>query len=282
MKSQSKNYYDGKTALVTGGSSGIGFAIAKELFDAGAKVIIVARNLERLQKSIQVIRDSTTSDSGSIDYIQADITSPDNIRDLCEHELLDSGRLDLIFNNAGIAQPGTVESLDFNAYQEAMEVNFFGTVSLIHAFLPKLIEQGSGTIINISSILGFMGLYAQGAYAASKHALSGFSESIRQELEPLGVKVIIAFPGDTDTPQYRREIELLPPEAKEISSQLAPRTAEQVAKIITNSVIKGRKRIYFSLKESVFCSFAGAFPNLLGFWVDRQIAKTRSRKEKGS
>ena len=171
-----------KIVLITGISSGFGKSTAEQLAKHGYTVYGTSR------KQIDV--------HDGISMITMDVTNGTSIREGVETVLKKEGRIDVLINNAGMGISGAIEEVSLTEARLQMDTNFFGMFQLIQAVLPAMRKQGTGTIINISSIGGLMGLPYQGFYAASKFAIEGLSESLRMELKHFNIKIILINPGD--------------------------------------------------------------------------------------
>ncbi len=172
-----------KVVLITGISSGFGKAISELLASDGYSVYGISRR----QKE-----DFT----GKIKLLQADVTDVPSIKNAVAAVLTREGRVDILINNAGMGITGSIEDSTQEDIELQMNTNFMGYVNMIQAVLPAMRAQGGATIVNVSSIGGLMGLPYQGFYAASKFAVEGLSESLRMELLPYKVKVVVIQPGD--------------------------------------------------------------------------------------
>ena len=169
-----------RIALVTGASSGIGLVTARKLTGAGYRVFGTSRSPENLSE---------------IEMLELDVTSPDSIAS-CIRSILDqAGRIDLLINNAGRSHRSLIEETNLDDARELFEINFWGLVGVTNAVLPSMRSQNSGTIINVSSLAGLVGTPGQGFYAASKHALEGYTETLRVELGHLPIRVCLVEPG---------------------------------------------------------------------------------------
>lgn len=185
-----------KTAIVTGSSSGFGELIAIELAKTGYNVIATMRNLKKQDALLKLSAAEKVSDK--ITIFPLDVTQQQSIDEL--KALVESlGSVDLLVNNAGYAQGGFCEELSVEEYRNQFETNFFGVIAVTQAVLPSMRKQGSGKIINMSSISGRFGFPGLSAYVASKHALEGYSESLRLELKPFGIDVVLVEPGSYKT-----------------------------------------------------------------------------------
>ncbi len=185
-----------KTAIVTGSSSGFGELISIELAKSGFQVIATMRNLNKKGHLLKLAASENVTDK--ITVFQLDVTTQLSIEKFKEY-VLSLGSVDLLVNNAGYAQGGFSEELTVDEYRKQLETNFFGVIAVTQAVLPAMRNQRSGKIINMSSISGRLGFPGLSAYVASKHALEGYSESIRLELKPFGIDVVLIEPGSYKT-----------------------------------------------------------------------------------
>lgn len=192
----------GKVALVTGSSSGFGLLITIELAKAGFYVYGTMRNLERKQSLIELARKEKVLDR--IEILLLDVTQPASIKQAIAYVKENSGRIDVLVNNAGYAQAGFVEEMSEEEWKKQFDTNFFGVLSMTREVIPLMREAGDGRIINMSSISGLMGFPALTPYVSSKFALEGFSESLRYELKPFGIHVILIEPGSYQTNIWTR------------------------------------------------------------------------------
>jgi len=184
---------DERTALVTGASSGFGLLIAVELAKRGCRVVAAMRDPGKRAALMQEA--DRAGAAGSIEVVRLDVTDAETIEAAVSDMLRRHGRIDVLVNNAGMAVGGFVEEVPMAAWRAQMETNFLGLVAMTRAVLPAMREQGAGTIIQMSSVSGLWGIPGFGAYAASKFAVEGFSESLRHEVGPLGIRVAVVEPG---------------------------------------------------------------------------------------
>ena len=191
-----------KTAIVTGSSSGFGLLTAVELAKAGFRVVASMRDLGRrelLEKAA-----NSAGVGASIDIRQLDVTNFAAMTDFVERIIHDYSRIDVLLNNAGFAVAGFIEDLKLEEIRAQFETNFFGHVAVTKAVLPVMRRQRSGHIIMVSSISGLHGSPTISSYSASKHALEGWSESLRIEVNSLGIKVVLVEPGSFQTDIWTR------------------------------------------------------------------------------
>ncbi|MEO0898713.1 MAG: SDR family oxidoreductase [Bacteroidota bacterium] len=208
-----------KTIFISGGSKGIGLAIAKIFADDAWKVAICARNPQGLEQTRQLIPD--------IDTYLCDVSKKGEIKALAAKLVDTYGGLDVLVNNAGSFQPGSIHSEEDEVYEFMMRTNMDSAYYLTKGVLPAMMERKQGTIINVASIASFMAYANGGSYSISKYAMLGFSKNLRAEMKPHGIRVVSIMPGATYTASW---------EGAEIDeNRLMP--AEDIAKLVHTSVI---------------------------------------------
>jgi len=177
-----------RIALVTGASSGIGEATAEQLAKAGYKVFGTSRR-------------AATAGQRQFEMLALDVTSDESVDDLVKEVIRRAGRIDLLVNNAGFGvAPAGAEEVSIEQAKSIFETNFFGVLRVTRAVVPHMRQQGSGRILNIGSVLGFLPMPYGALYAASKHAIAGYSESLDHELRTRGIRVSLIEPAYTKTP----------------------------------------------------------------------------------
>jgi NAD(P)-dependent dehydrogenase (short-subunit alcohol dehydrogenase family) len=196
-----------KIALVTGASSGFGLLTSIELAKAGFRVVATMRDLgrrERLDQAVAAAGAAAKVDVRALDVRALDVTKFDTIPGFVDGVVADYGRLDVLVNNAGFAVAGFAEDIKLDELRMQFETNFFGAVAMTKAVLPTMRRQRSGHIIQVSSIVGLQGAVTVSSYSASKHALEGWSESLRMEVHSLGIQVVLVEPGSFQTDIWTR------------------------------------------------------------------------------
>jgi NAD(P)-dependent dehydrogenase (short-subunit alcohol dehydrogenase family) len=178
-----------RVILITGASSGIGKACARYLAERGYRVYGTSR---------KITGDGPVED-GSVRMIQMDVNDDRSVVSGINRVLQDAGRLDVVVNNAGFGIAGAIEDTSIEEAKALFETNLFGLLRVCRAILPKMREQGSGTIVNISSLAGRIGLPYQGMYSATKFAVEGLTEALRMEVKLFRIKVVLIEPGDFRT-----------------------------------------------------------------------------------
>ena len=191
-----------KIAVITGTSSGFGVLTSVELAKVGFRVVATMRDLGRRQRLDQAV--SAAGVSAKIDVRELDVTKFETMPPFVESVVRDYVRIDVLVNNAGFPVAGFAEDIKLEELRLQFETNFFGAVALTKAVLPTMRQQRSGHIIQVSSIVGLQGTVTVSSYSASKHALEGWSESLRLELNPLGIKVVLVEPGAFQTDIWTR------------------------------------------------------------------------------
>jgi len=186
----------GKIAFVTGGASGIGAALTAKLVDGGAVVWIADRQIGAAQELAQRLN----SGGAKAHAIELDVRSYPSFERAVAEAVQQSGRIDYLFNNAGIAVGGEIDSYTLDDWNDVFDVNLHGVVHGIQAVYPIMIRQHSGHIVNTASMAGLVATPAQGSYTASKHAVVALSKVLRVEAERHGVQVSVFCPGAIRTP----------------------------------------------------------------------------------
>lgn len=264
-------------AIITGGSSGIGRALAFKLAEQGYSLSLIARDpvkLERVEKELK----ARFSNSFRVRCFSADVSTSDSIIPAIGSAIEAFGPPSLLVTSAGIAEPGYFESLSIDNFERAMQVNYFGTVYAVKAAIPSMIAAKSGRVVLISSGAAFTGIFGYTSYGSSKFALRGFAEALRAEMKPKGVGVSIVYPPDTDTPQLVSENLTKPIETKNISGGAKVLSAEFVA----DAIIRGVKKKKFSVAPGFEMKMLNALNSCLApvlyRYFDRIIRKTQSKR----
>jgi 3-dehydrosphinganine reductase len=265
-------YWNKKVVLVTGGSSGIGLAAAKQLAAAEAHVWLTARRPEVLEAALKEVQTARRDPSQLCGIVPADISDPKQAAQVIATVTKSAGAPDIVFNSAGITQPGYIQELSLEVFERLMQVNYLGTVYVTTAVLPAMLERGSGHIINISSMAGYLGVFGYSAYCATKFAVAGFSEVLRAEMKSHSIRVSVAFPPDTDTPQLAYEEPFKPAETKAISGNAKALSADVVARSILQQAEKGHFMIFPGTDSRLFYLLTSKLPKSLVFAILDQMA----------
>jgi 3-dehydrosphinganine reductase len=266
-------------ALITGGSSGIGLALAKALLQDRMDVCILARDEEKLSQALSELSSHKAKNHQRIYTLSCDVTNFEKLDKSLTQWTEEAGLPNLVINSAGATYPGYFQKLDVNVFHWLMDVNYFGTLHVIKSLIPGMLERGSGVIVNISSQAGFIGVFGYSAYSASKYAIRGLSDVLRAELKPHGIQVSIVFPPDTQTPQLDFEAPLKPIETKEIAGSSSVMTADAVAEAILKGVRKGRYVILPGFEGKFFYRLTNILGNLTYPIMDMMVRRAQKKKD---
>jgi len=262
-------YYNNKIVWITGGSSGIGEAMTKQLNEAGATVIISSRRMEELQR----VKNSCKYPE-KIECVRLDVTDIAAVNQTAEKLLERYHRIDISILNAGVSQRSLAADTAFSVDKRLMDINYFGAISVAKALLPTMIQHQLGHFIVISSLSGKFGVALRTAYAASKHALHGFFDSLRAEVHEHNIKVTLVCPGYIRT---NISMNALVGEGQKHGvmdqNQNKGLTPEAAAKKILRAAEKGKHEIAFGGKEVIAVYLKRFFPRLLAKILQKERAK---------
>lgn len=233
-------YYSQKLVFITGGSSGIGRSLAIQCAAMGANVVLAARRVEPLQITQAEVEAARLNTSQKIIALPLNVADADEVGRKLAAFTQEYGTPDILINSAGITLPGHFEDLPIETFHDQMDVNYFGTVHVIKAFIHPMIQRRSGHIINISSAAGFIGTYGYSAYSASKFAVRGFSDTLRAELRRHHIRVSVVMPSDVDTPQLAGETPHKPDITRILSSTSKVVSPDFVARVTLRDAARNR------------------------------------------
>jgi 3-dehydrosphinganine reductase len=264
------------TALITGGSSGIGLAVASQLAARGCHVWLAARREELLRTALQALEKARISPEQRFGYSSADLSDSTQAVRVVDEVKQAIAAPTLLVNSAGIVEPGCFADLTLDDFYRQMDVNFYATLHTVQAVLPGMLQRQSGTIVNVASMASVVGLFGYSAYSASKFAVRGFSEALHSELKPHGVHVMMVYPPDTDTPQLAYDRAHKPPETAMFSATARSTTAAAVAAEILRGIQRRRMLVIpgfdsKALNWLIRLLGVGAFPV-----IDYLIARTKT------
>ena len=250
------NYFQGKTVLITGASSGIGAALCRALAQKGANLILIARQAAPLEALANELQEITQTQA-----ISLDISDELAVNQLANNINLNA--IDILINNAGIAHCARFEGLYQTDFRSMIDVNYLGQVWMTRLLLPIMKENGEGQIINIASMAGVLGLAGYTGYGASKYALVGFTEALRNELSGSNVSLTLILPSDVDTPQLEREEAGKPAATQALSGKVKPLSAKQAAAQILLAIEKRRREAVVSpLSGRILLRLCRLFPGI--------------------
>jgi 3-dehydrosphinganine reductase len=280
-----KSSFEGKLALVTGGSSGIGLALAQQLASQGARVWILARRQAVLDAALSKIAAVNGNRPG---MIAADVSDWTQLQSKLERFQREVGVPDLLINSAGAVEPGYIDEIPVETHRQIMDVNYFGTLHATKAVLPGMYQRGSGDIVNISSAGGYVTGPGYGAYSPSKYAVRGFSDALRAEVKPRGLRVFLVYPPNTDTPQRAYEVSRQSPEVHYVDEHaaigpihLGALSADRVARDILKGVKRGSYVILPGTGNSVLYHMVRLIGGLVYSITDDEWATARRKTKQG-
>lgn len=262
--------FKNKIIWITGASSGIGKALSFELSKQGAKLILSSRNKEDLEAV-----KAQCKHTDSVEIISLDLEKRDEFPDLVKKAIIIFGRIDILVNNGGISQRSLVRETDISVDKRIMDVNYLGTIALTKAILPHFIKNKSGHFVVTTSIVGKIGTPLRSSYAASKHALHGFFDSLRAETHPDNIAVTLVCPGFVNTnisinaltgngtPQQKMDIAT--------KNGIQP---ERFAKLMAKAIQKKKEEVYIAgAKEKLGVYVKRFFPKILSIMI-RKLSVT--------
>lgn len=252
-------------AVVTGASSGIGRATALALADRGAAVVVTARREEALAGVVQECRDRGAEAMA----LPADVTDHVAVEGVAGQAVGRYGRLDIWVNNAAVNVYGRLEEAPVDTWHRVVETNVFGTYHGLRAALPWMHEQGSGVLVNVSSVVGKVGSPYQSAYVASKHAIRALSDCVRQELfDAPGIAVSTVLPGPVDTPLFENAGNYTGQEIRPIKPVIP---ADRVAATIVSCAARPRREAIVGGSTMQILGFNRLLPGLTERVMARQV-----------
>jgi 3-dehydrosphinganine reductase len=272
--------YNQKSVFITGGSSGIGKALAKEILSSGGEVTLCARDVEKLNQAKVDLLQGCPIDEGKIKLLSLDITNWELVAQQIPEFISMNGVPDMLINCAGAAHPGEFLDLDIQIFHWLMDTNFYGTVHMCKALVPGMLQKGSGHIVNISSAAGFLGVYGYTAYCATKYAVRGFSDALRAELKLKNIKMSLVFPPDTDTPQLAYESQFKPAITKALSGSAGTLSPQTVAKNILHNVSKGKYIIVPGFENAFLYHLSNLIGNKVYWLMDQMVLSAVKKVEK--
>ena len=259
-------------AIVTGGSLGIGRAVAARLHAEGYALTLFARGADALEEAREAL---TAAGRPPVGTAVCDVTDRGALTAAIAAAERARGPCHTLVTAAGHVRPGRFENLTEADFRAQMEVNFHGAVGAVEAVWPGMVARGAGRIAMVSSAAALVGIYGYTAYASSKFALRGFAEALRGEARVHGIAVAIVYPGDTDTAQYRLEVETRPPETAAIAGKASLQSPEAVARAIVRGLDRGTFAIYPNLPTAALGRTASAIAPVLNAVFDRIVRRHR-------
>jgi len=258
-----------KVIIVTGASSGIGASCAIEFANKGAKVVLAARNMDKLKE----VEEKLLNIGAQVLSVKCDVSIQNDCKHLMEQTIAKFGGIDILINNAGISMRAVFNDMDLDVMEKIMGINFFGTVYCTKYALPHILKN-KGSVVGISSIAGFVGLPARTGYSASKFAMQGFLEALRTENLKNNLHVMIACPGFTASNIRNTALSSdgsVQGESPRDEQKMM--TSEEVAQHIVNGVEKRKRTIVLTGQGKLVVFLSKWFPSFVEKQVFNHMAK---------
>lgn len=242
--------------IITGGGRGIGRATAIEFGAEGAVTLLAGRRMDALETAAGEVRNA----GGRAETIHCDVAKEEDLKRLVGHAIAAYGRIDVLVNNAGVVAGGRLDEIDADDIARMVGVNVWAPIRVSQLALPHMRGAGTGTIVNISSVAGRIGLPYYATYCASKYAMRGFSEALRREVSRDGVHVMAVYPGLTATDMLENV------ELDGLAVSVA--TAEQVGQAVLRGVRWRQPEVFIGIAESLMSRWNDIMPWSMDFGVD--------------
>jgi short-subunit dehydrogenase len=253
-----------KTVIVTGGSEGVGAAAARLFADAGANLMLVARNRKNLEAVAADIRDRAR-----VEIFPMDVSDADSCVDLFKKTLFEFGRIDVLVNNAGYHARGNVESVTADELARTIDVNLRAPIMLTRLALPHMRDAGGGAIINVASLAGRTPVPGSAAYSASKFGLRAFTFSLAEEIRDSGIKLAVVSPGPISTQFILADID----KTSDLTFSQPMSTAEEVAQAILDLCGNSQREQAMPAISGLLTTVSYLLP-----WLGRALRPTLERK----
>lgn len=265
--------FNRQVIIITGGSSGIGKAVAERLVTKGAHIALVARDENKLRNTQQELRALAKSDQ-KVEIYLCDVSNSQAVQKTTQSIVEVIGLPDILINSAGILRECYFENQSIETFREIMDTNFYGTLNFIKSTLPYFKKKGSGRIINICSMAGLFGVFGYSGYCSSKHAVRGLTQTLRAELKPQNIKVQIVYPPETSTPMVDEVNKYRSIENRKIAESLPMLfTVDKVACAIVKGIERDQFEITPGFLPKVSNKFGIMFSPLANWVVDKRIKK---------
>lgn len=256
-----------KVIWITGASSGIGEALVHECAKQNAKIILSSRRESEL---VRVCKAAKLDHTNSL-IISFDLTNTTEAEEYAQHIISRFGKIDILINNGGLSQRSEAIDTSSETERQLFEINYFSAVNLSKAVLPFMIKQGQGRIVVVSSIAGKFGFYLRSSYSAAKHALHGYFESLRLELENKGIRVLMVCPGKIKTNVSLNAISNHGVSHNKMDqSHENAMSAEECAKQIIAGIVTNQEEIFIGGKELWIVKIKRFMPKLFSKIVRKQ------------
>lgn len=270
------NPFKGKNILITGGSRGIGLEMAREFARNGANLALIARGKEDLQAAKAALESAGTGIN--VRAYACDVTNAETLADYINMIQFELGSLDGVVANSGYCHPGNFHELTLEDFDRQLDTNVRGAIYTIRLALPHLLQNPNGGFVALtSSPAGHMGIFGFSAYGPTKAALSNLADVLRAEYSDRGIRVHLLLPPDTDTPGYREEVKLYPPETRAVLGGGSLLSPETVAARFVRGIANHKKSIAVGFEARAMMFAMRVWP---GVWDVYTAMKKRAARKK--
>lgn len=260
----------GAHVIVTGGSEGIGAAVARQAAATGARVSLVARRENTLRSTAESI-------APTVEWASCDVADAASVHRALDDLQRRQGKCDVLVTCAGIVLPGRFLDVPLEEFDEHWRVNVRGSITAARAVLPGMVERGTGHLVFVSSTAGLIGVPGYTGYGATKYAIRGLADSLRYEVEPLGVRVTVLYPPDTDTPGFAAENLRKPPETAAISGRISPVQPDVVAAALLRGIARNRRAVTVDGATRAFLRLGSVLDPPVSWSFRRTVRKVRDQ-----
>lgn len=270
------SFYKDKLIFITGGSTGIGLAIAKALAKEGCHIVVFARTVTKLETALNEIKLVQKNPSQTIKYYSVDTSDNNDIKRVFDKAIHENGVPNILINCVGIAQPDYFENITFDIFDKTIKTNLYSTWNSVYAMVPHMKAKG-GYIMNTSSIAGFLGVFGYTDYCMTKFGIIGFSDALRQELAQYNISVSVLCPPDTDTPGLEAENKNKPKETHAIAGNAKLLQPDFVANAVLKGIQQKKKMIIPGLDGKMTLILKRFFPSLVEWFMNSSIKKVQQK-----
>ena len=263
-----------KVVIITGGSSGIGLALARLFVNEGAKLYLIARDYEKLRLAADALKTHALG-STCINVIAVDVSDCEKITRTIQSIGEAEGEIDLLINNAGLMRCGKFSEIPIEDFELSIQSNFMGSLYASKAAW-KYLAAAKGHIGFVGTVAGYIGLIGYAAYSPSKFAMTGLAECLRMEGKTNGIKVSIIYPGDVQTPLLEYEHSHALPEMRALNKEVEMKTPDEVAAIFKKKIEAGKFEIYCDGESRIYRVLKVLLPKLFYSTIDRTAKKARN------
>ncbi|MBN1366070.1 MAG: SDR family oxidoreductase [Syntrophaceae bacterium] len=268
--------FKNKLVYITGGSSGIGLATAKLMAAEGASVVIFGRRQQLLDEAIKQVQICGVYSGQKFAGRSMDVSKRDSVETVLSSVLAEFGVPDVLVNCAGRAYPRYFENINYQQFDDTMKTNFYGIWNTCSILVPYMKTKG-GTIVNVASMAGFLGVFGYCDYAASKFAVVGFSETLKSELKKYNISVQVLCPPDTDTQGFAAENVTKPMETRVISASAKLMSSDRVAQELVSGIRKNTFMIIPGFEGKITYFLKRYMPFVIDMFMNAAINKAQKK-----